>query len=137
MPISLINFLIGRTIAQNQGVTDPQRANQLALPAAILPGAALGVGLTTVLARQDVGAQSTTSAPPAPGPGPSPSPSDIEVPQVTFRADQTRYAADEAGAILKRYGLNPDPRTGFSSSGVAKDHVISQAPEPPDFVRLG
>lgn len=128
MPISLVNFLICREFAKNQGVADPDSVNRVAVPAAVLPNLAVGVGVTQVLAQQ-----AADSQPPPAGRGEDV----VEVPNAIFKDHcGTRLTFDKASEVLKQSQFSPTRQATFSVDH-EKDLVIDQDPRPPGPARLG
>lgn len=68
MAISALGFLLGRLVAQQQGVQDPNDVNKAALVGSVAGASPVGLALTVAIARRE--AQDEQAAPgPAGGPG--------------------------------------------------------------------
>lgn len=115
MAFNIFNFLIGRTLAEREGIADQSSQNRLALVGGLLGSSTTGLVLTSVLARREA-----ETIPPV-----SPGPVDVDVPPVTG------FPFDEAEKIVTAAKLRPDTQEVLTNT------VIAQNPAPPARVAPG
>lgn len=111
----LTGFLLGRVVAERQGITDDATINKLALMGAVMGGTPTGLMMTTVLAQREAEAVKLPAAPVG-------STIQVEVPDVT---DET---FNEAKKRLESLGLVINKQDLYSLT-TSKGHVISQNPQ--------
>jgi hypothetical protein len=125
MPFSIAGFLVGRTVAERQGITDDAVLNRLSLLGGVMGSSPMGLVMTTLLAQRE--AENNV---PQPQPSPPVSSIQVEVPEVTdlpFR---------DAKNKLESLGLAVTRRELYSIT-TPKDYVIKQSPEPKSIVSQG
>lgn len=109
----LTGFLLGRVVAEKQGITDDAAVNKLALMGAMFGGTPTGIVMTTVLAQREAeSAKATQSVTPA---------IQVEIPDVTDETfNEAKKRLDSLGLVIVKQELY--------SLTTSKGHIISQNP---------
>jgi beta-lactam-binding protein with PASTA domain len=122
MPFSLFGFLIGRVLAEREGIADQSSQNRLALVGGLLGSSTTGLLVTTVLARREAESLPTTITGPV---------ELVEVPNVKG------MLIDEARTKMEKLGLQVQVKEVRSEIVEQKGSVITQDPGPSSIVEVG
>jgi hypothetical protein len=128
--ISALGFVLGRFLAQQEGVTDDATANRTGLIMSVLGTSPVAAAVTLTIAKNE--AQSQTSTPPATG---GTSTTGQPAPMVVV-PDLTKFSQQNAATVLTALGL-ADQTVQVVDQAIPIGQVISSTPPAGSQVQAG
>lgn len=121
----ITGFLLGRVVAERQGISDESTLTRMALLGGVMGATPTGIIMTSILAQREA----ENAAPPVSVP-PTPPVARVEVPDVI------KDSFNEAKKRLEALGLVVVSEDLYSMS-TPKGHIINQTPSPKSVVPQG